>query len=133
MLGWDVANALPGLRVEAESRMTETVQIGIWADGTDEATGKATRVIVDERYSGMARVRYPSYAAAALSPSTQPISSQDVVISIPVGAAEVFEGDEILVTGSTSDGAVVGRWYTVKGRPLAGQTTAYRITVTEQT
>ena len=112
--------------------MTETVQIGLWGDGIDESTGEAVQVLVTERYSGKARVRYPSYATAALSPMTQPISSQDVVVSIPSGSGPVFEGDEVQVTASASDPMLVGRRFIVKGQPVAGQTTAYRITVVEQ-
>ena len=131
MLGWDIAAALPGLRAQAESRMSETVLVGIFRDGSD-ADGNATRVLVTERYSGKARVRYPSYAVSELSPASQPLAQQDVIVSIPVGSGPVFEGDEVLVTGSTADPNVIGRRFRVKGQPAAGQTTAYRIPVIEQ-
>lgn len=119
-------------RRAAEARMTETVLVGKFRDGSDPDTGEATRVLVAERYSGKARVRYPSYAVAELSPASQPLAQQDVVVSLPIGSGPVFEGDEVVVTASTADSAVVGRRYTVKGQPAAGQTTAYRIPVIEQ-
>lgn len=124
-LGW-------GRRV-ADGRMTETVQIGIFVDGFDPETGESTRVLETERYSGPARVKYPSYAVAEQQSPSQPLDSQDVVVSIPVGLGPVFEGDLVLVTGSTVDTALVGREFSVKGQPVAGQVTAYRITVVEQT
>lgn len=134
MLGWDVEGALLGLRAQAESRMTETVLIGRYVDGDpDPVTGKATKVLAEERYSGKGRVRYPSYAVSESSPKSQPVAQQDVVVSIPVGSGPVFEGDRVTVTGSTADANVVGRVFTVKGQPLAGQVTAYRIPVVEQT
>ena len=132
MLGWDVAAALPDLREQAESRMTETVQIGVFRDGFDPATGAATRVLIESRYEGPARVRYPSYAVAELSPKSLPITSQDIVVSLPYGAGPVFSGDEVLVTGSTAGGSLEGRAYLVTGQPVTGQTTAYRLTVTEK-
>lgn len=133
MLGWDVASTLPALRAQAESRMTETVEIGLYGDGVDPETNEATQVLVELRYVGKGRVRYPSYAVAVQAPATQPVAQQDVVVSIPSGAAPVMEGDTVLVTGSTADPLVVGRRFTVKGQPIAGQTTAYRISVVEQT
>lgn len=132
MLGWDIAAVLPELRAQAESRMTETVLVGKFRDGSDPATGAATRVLVTERYSGKARVRYPSYAVAEMSPASQPVAQQDVIVSLPVGSGPVFEGDEVLVTASTVDPNVVGRRFRVKGQPAAGQTTAYRVPVIEQ-
>lgn len=134
MLGWDVAEALPRLRAQAESRMTETVLIGLWgdADEPDPVTGEAVRELKTERYRGRGRVRYPSYAVAESSPASQPVAQQDTVISIPSGSGPVFDGDEVHVLASTSDSMVVGRRFVVKGQPSAGQTTAYRVTVVEQ-
>lgn len=124
-LGWG--------RRTAEARMTETVRIGMWVDGHDPETGEAVGSLGVERYSGRARVAYPSYAVAEMSPRSQPLSQQDVVVSIPVGSAIVHEGDVIEVTSSAVDPNVVGRRFTVAGQPLAGQVTAYRIPVIEQT
>lgn len=134
MLGWDVAGALPDLRAQAESRMTETVLIGLWgdADEPDPVTGEAVRELKVERYRGKGRVRYPSYAVAESSPASQPVAQQDTVVSIPSGSGPVFDGDEVVVLASTSDSMVVGRRYVVKGQPPAGQTTAYRVSVVEQ-
>lgn len=124
-LGW-------GRRV-ADSIMTETVEIGLYGDGVDAETGEATRVLVESRYVGKARVKYPSYAVAEQSPASQPIAQQDVVVSIPSGSGPVFQGDEVHVTASDVDPRVVGRRFAVKGQPLAGQTTAYRIPTIEMT
>lgn len=130
MLGWDLAAALPGLRAEAESRMTETVQIGVFQDGVDLETGEPTRELVEQRYEGKARVRYPGNAVSARD-NVQVVAVQDIVVSIPHGSPVCFEGDEVLVTASTADPALVGKQYTVKGAPEVGQTTAHRYPVTE--
>lgn len=113
--------------------MTETVLVGLYADGDDPVSGEATRVLVEQRYEGKGRVRYPSYAVAEMSPRSQPLAQQDIVVSLPIGAGPVFDGDEITVLDSTADAAIVGRRFTVTGQPVAGQTTAYRVTVIEQT
>lgn len=125
-LGWG--------RRTAESIMAETVEIGLYgdADEPDPVTGNPVRELKELRYSGKARVKYPSYAVAESTPASQPVAQQDVVVSIPSGAAAVLDGDEVVVTASTYDPLLVGRRYKVKGQPAAGQTTAYRIAVVEQ-
>jgi len=120
-------------RAHAEARMTETVTVALYGDSSDPKTGEAIRVVVEHRYTGKARVKYPSYAVAQMSPQTQPVAQQDVIVSLPIGAGPVFEGDEVVVTASTVDPAVVGRRFRVKGQPAAGQVTAYRVPVIEQT
>ena len=113
-----------------ETRMTETVQIGEFRDGVD-GDGRATRVLRTARYEGKAHVKYPSYAVARQNAPAQPIAQQDVVVKLPYGSGPVFDGDEVLVTASAADGQLVGRRFVVKGVPVTGQTTAYRITVTD--
>ena len=111
--------------------MTETVEVGQFGDGFDPATGESTLELVESRYVGKARVKYPSYAVAEQSPASQPIAQQDVVVSLPAGSGPVFEGDMVRVVASSADGSIVGRMFRVKGQPVGGQTTAYRLTVTE--
>lgn len=132
MIGADVAATLPDLRAQAESRMTETVRIGREVDGFDPLTGDASVELDPIRYVGKGRVRFPSYAVEQASPVSQPVASQIVVVSIPVGVATVYKGDVVEVTASTADGGVIGRRFTVTGQPLVGQVTAYRIPVKER-
>jgi hypothetical protein len=132
MLGYDIANALPGLRAEAESRMTDTVDVGLFEDGTDETTGNPTRVLVTERYSGKARVRLPSQNVTNAQAPSMPVAVQEPVLSIPWGSPRVFIGDEVLVTAS-DDPVLVGRRFRVQGNAQAGQTTAHRYPLQEIT
>lgn len=125
-LGWG--------RRTADARMTDVVRIGLvgYADDPDPVTGEPVEVIRELRYEGKGRVAYPSYAVAESTPASQPIAQQDVVVSIPVGVAVVSDGDRVEVVSSSVDPNLVGRKFNVKGQPVAGQVTAYRIAVTEQ-
>lgn len=129
-LGYDLARGLSVLRAEAESRMTETVTGGLYEDGHDQ--GDATSALVTERYSGKARIRYASRAVLNAG-QTAPLAVLEPVLSIPVGSPELFDGDEVVVTASTDDVALVGRRYKVQGRGNAGQTTAHRYLLQELT
>ena len=129
-LGYDIAGALPGLRAQAESRMSETVTVGVYADGTNPATGDPTRTLVTTRYTGVARIRYAERSVlnagqAAVAAVMEPI------LSIPFGSAECFDGDEVDVTASTDDQLLVGRRFKVQGRARVGQTTAHRYLLQE--
>lgn len=129
MLGWDVTARLPELRAQAESRMSETVQVGVFGDGMDE-NGNATRELVTERYAGPARVKYPG-TAGSTSDRVQAVAVTDIILSLPHASPAVFDGDEVMVTASTSDPALVGKVYRVEGAGAVGQTTAHRYKVTE--
>lgn len=132
MLGWDVDARLPELRAQAESRMTETVQVGVFGEGFDPETGDTTRELLTERYAGVARVRYPG-TAVSTSDRVQVVAVTDIVLSLPHGSPVAFDGDEVLVTASTSDGVLVGKSFRVEGGVQAGQVTAHRYRVTELT
>ena len=135
-LGSDINAALPGLRAEAESRMSETVAAGSFEDGVAE-DGSPTRVLADERYTGRARVRYASLSTASTSIAGdqigQPVVVQSPYLSIPHGSPRLYEGDEVSVTASASDSLLVGRRYKVAGNATIGQTTAHRYPLTELT
>lgn len=130
MLGYDIANALPGLRAEAVSRMTDTVTGGTYTDGTDETTGDPIRVLVTERYSGKARVRLPSQNVTNAQAPSMPVAVQEPTLSIPWGSPRLFIGDEVLVAGS-DDPVLVGRRFRVQGNAQSGQTTAHRYPLQE--
>jgi hypothetical protein len=130
MLGYDIANALPGLRTEAVSRMTDIVSAGLYTDGTDETTGDPTRVLASERYAGRARVRLPSQNVTNAQAPSMPVAVQEPTLSIPWGSARLFIGDEVLVTAS-DDPVLIGRRFRVQGNAQAGQTTAHRYPLQE--
>lgn len=117
-------------RAMAESRMTETVTVGLFKDGTDE-NGDATRVLVTERYSGIGRIKYPSLAVSDRQEPSQPVGVQEPYLSIPTGSPALFEGDEVHVTASTVDDLLVGMTARIAGVPQSGQTTAHRYPLKE--
>lgn len=129
-LGGDIASALPGLRAEAESRMSETVQVGRFTDGTDPVTGDPTRVLEAARYEGKARIRWGSREVSNSDAVSSPVGSQEPYLSVPFGTGRFWADDEVLVTGS-SDPLLVGRQFRVQGAAVAGQVTAYRYPLTE--
>ena len=130
MLGYDVAQALPGIRAEAESRMDETVLVGRFKDGTDEATGDPTRVIETERYTGKARIRWGSREVSNSSSTGSPVGVQEPYLSVPFGTTRFFNEDEVECTAS-SDPLLVGRRFQIQGAAGAGQVSAYRYPLTE--
>lgn len=129
-LGGDVAAALPGLRAEAESRMTDAVQVGRFKDGTDPVTGDPTRVLDVERYSGKARIRWASREVSNSDATGSPVGSQEPYLSVPFGTARFWADDEVHVTAST-DPILVDRQFRIQGAAVAGQVTAYRYPLTE--
>ncbi|WP_138172945.1 DUF6093 family protein [Microbacterium sp. 5K110] len=119
-------------RERAEQRMTETIVAGTWAMRT--VAGKATRVLVTEKYSGSARVANgASRAVSDRDSASQAVATQDLRVDLPVAAPMLTDGDEIDVTGSTSDQSLVGLTFEVTGIPDMGQVTAHRYPVKEQT
>lgn len=131
-LGYDLDAALPGLRREAESRMQETVTAGLWADGEDEETGQATRVLVETRYEGVARVRVASREVLNANTPGGTVGVQEPFVSVPVGSPMILRGDEFVVD-SSPDPIMVGRRFRVTGWPASGQVTAHRYPVEELT
>lgn len=115
----------------AEARMTETVTIGRFNPGTDPVTLDPIWVLVEARYSGKARVKYPSSSVMDRSEPSQVVAVQDLLLSIPTGSPLAYEGDEVRVDASVVDPALVGRMYGIKGAPQAGQTTSHRYPLKE--
>lgn len=118
-------------RRRAESRMTETVRAGVFADATDAETGDPTFTLVTERYLGDARVKYPSSTVSESSGPGQDVASQDILVSVPVGSPRLFEGDYVEVVSSSVDESLEGCLFRVTGSPAGGQVTAHRYPVVE--
>lgn len=129
-LGSDISAALPALRAEAESRMFESVAVGSFTDGTDPETGDPTRLLVDERYTGIGRIRWGSREVSNSQATGSPAAMQEPYLSVPFGTARFFTDDEVECTGST-DPLLVGRRFKVSGGASAGQVTAYRYPLEE--
>lgn len=127
----DVAATLERGRRNAEVRMTETVQVGVFKDDTDEVSGDAIHVLVEEHYEGKARIKYESLTASDSDSSSQVVAAQTPMLSVPVTTSRLPDGDGVKVTASTSDGILINRFYTIKGAPQAGQTTSHRYPLRE--
>lgn len=118
-------------RREAETLMTETVTVGRYTDTTHPTTGDPVRTLTTSRYSGKGKIRYRSNDTQARNAAGGPVAAQEPVLSIPSGSARCFEGDEVVVSASTSDGLLVGRRYKITGTAIAGQTSAHRYPLVE--
>lgn len=119
-------------RAAAEAKMTETITAGRFKVTTDEATGDPVRTLVTQRYVGKAEIKYESLVVSETETASQEVSEQTLVAKLPVSAAMLLEGDEIVVDASASDGSLVGRVYAVDGNPQSGQVTAHRYPIVEQ-
>lgn len=126
-------DALARARASAERRLSETVRAGKPVTYTDPETRKVVTGIQNPCYEGPARVKYPTLATTDRDVPGQPTSEQTLHVSIPAGAPLCHEGHEVHVTGSTADGALVGRKYAIAGSPQAGQTSSHRYPLTELT
>ena len=114
----------------AVSRMTETVVVGLFEARTDE-NGDAASVLVEERYSGIGRVKYPSLTVSEHMEPSQPAQVQEPYLSIPSGSPALLAGDEVHVTASTADERLVGMTARIAGVPQSGQTTSHRYPLKE--
>lgn len=122
----------------ADSRMSETVLVGRFEDGTDEA-GDATRVIVTQRYpvdgderpeAGEARIRWNSREVSNSQGTGSPVAMQEPYLSVPFGSPRFFTDDEVECSASP-DPLLVGRRFKISGSAAAGQVTAYRYPLEE--
>lgn len=130
MLGDDIAAALPELRAHAVSRMTETVRIGTLDEGVDEETLEPVTVF-DSVYEGAARLRFPQSPSGEVDAASQLVVLQGAVLSLPSGTAGITPDMRAIVDDSTSDAALIGRVFRIRGFAAAGQTTATRFSVEE--
>jgi hypothetical protein len=130
MLGDDIAAELPHLRAEAESRMTETVRVGVLTEDTDPDTLDVVKILTPV-YEGKARIRFPQNPSGEVDAAGQLIVKQDSILSLPWGTPGVVPDMRAVIDASTQDGSLAGRVFRVKGFAAAGQTTATRFTVEE--
>ena len=127
----DVYAALPSLRAEAESRMTDTCQIGHETPGDvlNEDTGlyEPTFTAV---YTGRCRFKPSSTAAGEIDAAGQLLVEQDQILSLPVETStEVRKNMVVRVTGSLTDPALPGTRARIKGPAVGSYMTARRFSV----
>lgn len=129
-LGYDIAQALPGLRAEAESRMTD--QCKVTRSGTkvwDEANGEwvSTEVV---GYTGRCRVKHATVMGSRNSDAgSQLVGVSLTEIHLPVGAHGIAAGDAVTITVSDTRPEQVGRQFVVVAKFDGSQTTALRFRV----
>ena len=128
-LGTDVQAYLPEAQATAESRMSETVTVGVMASVFDDATDKYVDTLTIH-YSGQGRLKYPSMVVSEKTPVGQVLASQDVILSLPAGLASAVRiNDTVTVTHSTADDDLVGRTFRIKALAQGGQVSASRFPV----
>lgn len=131
MLGETLAAALPSLRAEAESRMTEVVRIGVLVETEDLDTLEVVQFLDPVVYDGKARIRFPQNPNAEVDAAGQLVVKQDAILSIPAQTPGVLVDMRAVIDASTADTALPGRVVRIKGFAASGQTTATRFTVEE--
>lgn len=124
-LGSDISSALPFLRGQAESRMTESVDFFTVETVDDPVTLQPVEVetIVG---SSVGRVRSAARDARDVEVAGQePVVSKQT-LSVPVGSVKVGPSVNVRVTASSSDSGLVGSVYRTRDFPAMGQVTAWR-------
>ena len=128
-LGYDIAQALPGLRAEAESRMTDSCAVTrpgppVW----NEATGEYTSTVVSV-YSGKCRVKSPSMAGRDVDAGSRLVVVSQTEVHLPLSAVGVRAGDVVKVTACPTRPDQVGREFVLDAPFDGSQTTALRFRV----
>lgn len=116
----------------AESRMTETVTVGRFERIRPPGSLDTVLTLTETFYSGPARVKFPSASASVKNPAGQQIAETNIVVSLPASSVPVPTGALVRVDSSASDAALGGRFFRVEGPAQAGQTTAHRYPVVEE-
>lgn len=129
-LGADTAAGLAELRVQAESRMTDTVEFYTVKQTTDDTTGNVTDVKT-VLGTTQARVRFQHRLAVDTETAGQMPAVRTLEVHVPVGSVLVGPSVFVKVTGSVSDPGLVGAVFRTMSAPERGQVTAWRYAVEE--
>ena len=128
-LGAEIAAALPELRAQAESMMTDGVTIraastrGAW----DAVTATYATVPGAVLYSGPGRVRRPNVAEREVYAGDAEFVLSGAVVSIPVGVGtDVPPRSVVTVDGCVRDPDLTGRVFAVSAGHAQSQGTARR-------
>lgn len=105
----------------AVSRMTETVKVA-------EARSYDPLTLATAVYDGPARVKFGSSVGES-NPAGQLVAIDAAELHLPSGTSGVEADMFAVVEASSADSALVGRVFRIKGRGVAGQTTAARYAV----
>lgn len=119
-------------RKRARERMSESVTVGRFEWVRPPGSLENVFTLVESFYSGPARVKFPSAAAQVKSPGGSQVAETNVVVSLPASSRVMPTGVVVRVDSSVADPALVGRFFRVDGPAQAGQTTAHRYPVVEE-
>ena len=101
MLSDAITAALPGLRAEAESRMSSTCTIGdVGEPVTDPETGEVTFPVLNAAYEGMCRVRPATLQAQSRQMGGDETFVSDLMVSVPLSATGIRKGMTVLIESS---------------------------------
>lgn len=134
-LGYDIAQALPGLRTQAESRMRDACTIvdpvgtQVWNPDTLQYD-----VVPATIYTGKCRVRLAGTQASQGEQAGQLFVEQGATLSLPFSeptSAAVGKDHVVTVTASATDADLVGVKFTVTAAPHQSDATARRFPIEE--
>lgn len=115
-------------RAQAESRMTQTWEIGTLMESTDPVTFDVTHVL-DVVYDGPGRYRSQTWTTSEPMPGKQLVSVQSEELHLPAGTSGITVDMRAVCTACPEDASLVGKVLRVKGRPSQGQVTSARFPV----
>ncbi len=128
-LGYDIAQALPGLQSEAESRMNDRIKTTRAGDKVwDEENGEwvTSEVVI---YEGKARIKRPNDLSTDAEAGSQLIAVGRLQVHVPVGSSPFAPDDLIEVTACVTRQDQVGRKFSVVAPFDGSQLTAVRYRV----
>lgn len=131
-LGHELAEVLPELRAEAESRMTSTCTITgpggepVW----DDDAGEYVTAPGGTLYDGKCRLRMGNPAPQNADAGETAWAVDRGVLSLPIdGTANVGDGATVTITGNPHDPGMVGLVLTVLAPHFQTDSTARRLPV----
>lgn len=119
-------------RREADKRMRDGLTIGRFERVRSEGSLETVLTLIETFYAGKGRVKFPAASAWTSAPAGSQIAQTNVVVSVPSGTPLLPTGALVRVDSSQDDSALVGRFFRIKGPAQAGQTTAHRYPVVEE-
>lgn len=134
-IGDDIAAALPELRRQAESRMTDTCRITQPGDGEpvwDPATGTYTQPTVTV-YEGKCRIKAPALVNPFQSSggSVETWQVEESILSVPVDAPSIDSAMTVTYLTAPNNPNLPGRVFGVVGPHHESTATAQRVLVRE--
>ena len=121
-------------RRAAQALMTDTCTIThVTGTTTDDLTGLVTQQRAT-RYAGACRIQAPAAQGQRADVGEATVTVLRMQLQLPVAGTElVARGDQVVVTASAGDAALVGRVWVVRDLAHKSHATARRMTIEEVT